>query len=240
MASQDEEVKLLGFWVSPFVKRVEWALKLKGVEYEYVEEDIFNKSPKLLELNPVLQKVPVLVHDEKVILESFLILEYVDETWKQCPLLPQHPYDRAMARFWAKFAEEVLLESTWMAVCSQGDEKERALKSAIEALEKIEGELKGKEMKYLGGERIGYLDLALGWISYWLPVLEEVGSVKIVDSARFPSTTAWMSNFVEHPAIKHRLPSRDEMVVYYQWRIKETASRIASAPASASPSARKD
>ncbi|KAL6986730.1 glutathione transferase, partial [Sarracenia purpurea var. burkii] len=42
-----------------------------------------------------------------------------------------------------------------MALCTQGKEKERTLKSAIEALEKIEGELKRSENKYFGGESIG-------------------------------------------------------------------------------------
>ncbi|KAL6958208.1 glutathione transferase [Sarracenia purpurea var. burkii] len=228
MGRQDEEVKLLGFWVSPVVKRVEWALKLKSVEYEYVEEDIFNKSPKLLELHQVHKKVPMLVHGDKVIVESLLILEYVDETWKQCPLLPLHPYHTAMARFWASFAEDKLLRGVWMALCTQGEEKERTLKSAIEALEKIEGELKRSENKYFGGECIGYLDLALGWISYLLPIWEEVGSMKIVDPTRFPAITAWMNNFLEHPVIKHTLPPRDAMLAYFQWRSKEIGSLLAS------------
>uniref|UniRef100_A0A5B7BQF1 Probable glutathione S-transferase n=1 Tax=Davidia involucrata TaxID=16924 RepID=A0A5B7BQF1_DAVIN len=217
-----QEVKLLSLWVSPFGCRVEWALKLKGVEYEYIEEDIFNKSPLLLELNPVYKKVPVLIHEGKVILESFLILEYLDEKWKEYPLLPQDPYERATARFWAIFGDYKLLESAWIALRSQGDEKERAVKLSTEALEKIEGELKGK--KFFGGETIGYLDLALGWISYWLPVWEEVGSMTIVDPHKFPGITAWMDNFLSHPVIKNNLPPRDKMMVYFEKRSKELFS----------------
>jgi glutathione S-transferase len=105
-----QDVKLVSFWVSPFAKRVEWALKLKGIDYEYVEKDIFNKSTLLLELNPVHKAVPVLIHAQKPIAESLIILEYIDEIWKQYPLLPHHPYQRALARFWANFSEQKLLD----------------------------------------------------------------------------------------------------------------------------------
>ncbi|XP_050282509.1 glutathione transferase GST 23-like [Quercus robur] len=213
-----QEVKLLSFWPSPFAWRVEWALKLKGVDYEYIEEDIFNKSSLLLELNPVHKLVPVLIHDGKVILESFIILEYIDETWKQNPLLPQHPYEIAQARFWAKFAEEKLLYAAWTAMCSLGEKKENSRKLAIEAVEKIEEVIKGK--KFFGGESIGYLDIALGWIAHWLPIWEEVGSMQIVDPAKFPAIIAWMKNFLNHGLIKHNLPPKDRMLVYFHERSK--------------------
>lgn len=101
-----EEVKLLGLWASPFSCRVELVLKLKGIQYQYIEVDLFNKSPLLLKSNPVHKKIPVLIHNGKPIAESHVILEYIDETWKNNPILPENPYDRAIARFWAKFIDE--------------------------------------------------------------------------------------------------------------------------------------
>jgi len=122
------------------------------------------------------------------------------------------------------------LKDTVMAMCTQfEEEKEGYLKQAIESLEKIEEVLIKGKSKFFGGEKIGYLDIAFGWISYWLPVWEEVGSMKIVDPILFPSTTVWMENFRNHPVIKDKLPPRDETVVYYQWRSKEIGAILAAA-----------
>ena len=101
-----EEVKLFGTWASVFSRRIEVALKLKGVQFEYIEENLSNKSPALLKYNPVHKKIPVLVHSGKPVAESLVILEYIDETWKHNPILPTDPYEKAMARFWAKYMDD--------------------------------------------------------------------------------------------------------------------------------------
>lgn len=103
-------------------------------------------------------------------------------------------------------------------MCSQGEEKQKALQQTIEAMEKIEGELEGKH-QFFGGESIGYLDIILGWISYHLSVWEEVGSMQILDPVKFPATTAWINRFLEHPVIKDfTLPPREKMLVYFHQR----------------------
>jgi glutathione S-transferase len=103
----EKSVKVFGMWASPMVIRVEWALRLKGVAYEYIDEDLGNKSDALLRYNPVTKQVPVLVHDGEPIGESAIIVEYIDEVWKDgYPIMPADPYERAQARFWARYANE--------------------------------------------------------------------------------------------------------------------------------------
>lgn len=103
------EVKLIATPQSIPCARIEWAMKIKGVEYEYLKENLLSKSDLLLQSNPVHKKVPVLLHNGTTIAESLVILEYIDDTWKHNPLLPQDPYERAQARFWAKFIDEKVL-----------------------------------------------------------------------------------------------------------------------------------
>ncbi|KAH9609444.1 hypothetical protein KSS87_021343 [Heliosperma pusillum] len=55
-----EQVKLFGVWGCPFSTRVEMALKLKGIEYDFVIEDMRNKSEELLKYNLITKKIPIL------------------------------------------------------------------------------------------------------------------------------------------------------------------------------------
>lgn len=101
-------VKLFGKLESPFVLRVELALKLKGVEYEYVYGPLPDVIARELKNNIVNEKDPVLIHDGKPIAESLVIIEYIDEIWKGTgrSILPTDPYERAVARFLAKYADD--------------------------------------------------------------------------------------------------------------------------------------
>ncbi|TKY65946.1 glutathione S-transferase [Spatholobus suberectus] len=225
MTSSQEDVTLLGVLASPFVCRVKIALKLKGVEYKYVEENLADKSDLLLKSNPVYKKVPVFVHNEKPIPESLVIVEYIDETWKHNPILPSEPYRRASARFWSKFIDDKVVGAAWKAVFTV-DEKEREnnVTETFEALQFLENEL--KDHKFFGGKEVGLVDIAAVFIAFWIPMFQEVAGLELFTSEKFPKLYKWSQEFINHPVVKESLPPRDPVFGSFKGRYESlTASK---------------
>ncbi|TKY74413.1 Glutathione transferase GST 23 [Spatholobus suberectus] len=205
-----ESLTLIGFWGSPFALRVKWALELKGIRYQYVEEDLSNKSAMLLQYNPVYKKVPVLVHDGKPLAESLVILEYIDETWEQNPLLSHDPYEKAKARFWSRFVDEKCVPAVMATFSKGGEEQQKAAQEARENLKTLEGGIEGK--RYFGGENIGFADIAIGWLGYWVRIVEEIVGINLIDKELMAKLDAWIDDFLELPVIKECMPPRDKLL----------------------------
>lgn len=105
-----EDVVVLDLGLSPFGVRVRIALAEKGVEFDWREEDLRNKSDLLLKMNPVHKKIPVLIHKGKAVCESLNIIQYIDEVWNhKSRLLPDDPFERANARFWADYIDKKVI-----------------------------------------------------------------------------------------------------------------------------------
>ncbi|XP_010325821.1 probable glutathione S-transferase [Solanum lycopersicum] len=205
------DVKLLGLWYSPFSHRVEWALKFKGVQYEFIEQDLQNKSPILLESNPIYKKVPVLIHNGKPICESIVILEYIDEVFEGPSILPKDPYNRALARFWVKFFEDKG-PSMRKSILLKGEEQEKAKEEVFEMLRILDNELKGK--KFFVGDKFGFVDIVANAGALWLGVLEEVSGVVLVTKEKFPNFCVWRDEYCTQN--KEYLPSRDELLIRFK------------------------
>ena len=92
-------LELYHFDRSPAAQKVRLALAEKGLDWDgHYIETCFDKrdqhDPGYLKLNP-RGVVPTLVHDGRVIRESNVILEYIEDAFPAPPLRPADPYERA-------------------------------------------------------------------------------------------------------------------------------------------------
>ncbi|KAK7270130.1 hypothetical protein RIF29_23051 [Crotalaria pallida] len=119
--------------------------------------------------------------------ESTVILEYIEETWPQNPLLPKHTHERALARFWINFGEDSIASITDLFLWTSKDEQERAIAitKAQETLRVIEEQGLG-DYKFFGGNNIGMVDIIYGCHSHWLEGLEEIAGMKLIEPNKFP------------------------------------------------------
>ncbi|KAJ0780241.1 putative glutathione transferase [Helianthus annuus] len=210
-----DEVKLYGVEISPFVTRVKIALNLKGINYEFIQEDLNNKSPDLLKYNPVYNKVPVLVHNGNPISESVVIIEYIDDVWKGVPIMPNDAYEKAQARFWVKFIAEKCHRAIFKVISSHGEEQ--AVAEAHEQLQFLENELNVRGNKFFGGDNIGLVDICAGYTVFWAGAAEEaIGTEVVVTKDKFPKIREWCDNCINCQVVKDGLPPRESLVAYYK------------------------
>ncbi|KAJ8443250.1 hypothetical protein Cgig2_010145 [Carnegiea gigantea] len=207
-----KEVALFDYWPSPFGMRVRVALAEKGVDYEYREEDLpKGKSELLVKMNPVHKKVPVLIHNNRPVCESLIIVQYIEEVWShKSPLLPSDPYQKALARFWADFIDKKTYETGKWVWTTKDEEQEAAKKEFIDHFKLLEQQLGDKP--YFGGDSFGFVDVALIPFYSWFYVYETLGNFKIQESC--PKIIAWAKRCMQKESVAKSLPDQKKVYEY--------------------------
>jgi maleylacetoacetate isomerase len=95
-------LKLYSYWRSSAAYRVRIALELKSIDYEIVPVSLLpgvaeHRQDEYRERNPQML-VPFLEDGNVGIAQSQAILEYLEEKYSECPLLPELPAERAAVR----------------------------------------------------------------------------------------------------------------------------------------------
>ncbi|KAL4297024.1 hypothetical protein GQ457_12G009060 [Hibiscus cannabinus] len=142
--------------------------------------------------------------------ESLVILEYIQETWKANPILPQDPYDKAMARFWAKFLDDKCLPAIRKVAFSPENEREEAAEEVRDCLKTLESALNGK--RFFGGDAIGMVDIEANFVGFWLRIIQEVTGEELLSVEKLPELFKWTEEFVSCSVVKKSLPPKDKVL----------------------------
>jgi glutathione S-transferase len=183
--------------------RVKIALHEKGLPYERVTLNLAKKDqkrPEFLKLNPY-GKVPVIDEDGKVLFESCIINEYLDDKYPNPPLTPKDPYLRGRGRVLVDYALNYVHEPYWALRgemlkpeaerdAAVVEEKRRTLQNLLQYLEQALG-----DKSYFVGD-LSLTDIAV------VPRFLRMETYGALPSVSLPRLGAWLRRMKERPSVK--------------------------------------
>jgi glutathione S-transferase len=204
-------MKIIGSYVSPYVRKVLACIALKGLDYEIDPITPFFGGEEFARLSP-LRRIPVLIDGDLVLSDSTVICAYLDEAYPGRPLLPSAPADRARARWleeyadtrlgdltiWGLFYQKFVHPAVWGAPGDAGRIETTLNEGLPAALDYLEGELPASG--YLFGE-IGLADIS---IASFFRNAAYAGFE--IDGAHWPNTAAFVARTLAHDCIARFLP----------------------------------
>lgn len=157
-------MKLYGSLVSPYVARVAFAARLKGIKLEPEMPAGGIKTPEFLNLNPI-GKMPALEADGRVIAESMVMLDYLEDAFPTPALLPASAIDRAQARLLARIVDLYVTATGryFFTNMNPATRKADEVATGVEAYRKSLAQLEHfmGEGPYAVGDKLGYADVAM-------------------------------------------------------------------------------
>ena len=208
-------MKIVGSFVSPYVRKVLAALHLKGLDYEIDPITPFFGGEEFERLSP-LRRIPLLIDGDLVLGDSSVICEYLDEAHGGYQLYPKDVRDRARARWleeyadsrlgdvfiWGLFYQRIVHPIVWG---EPGDAAriEMTLAQALpRELDWLERQV--PESGYLFGDAIGMADIAIA--SFFR---NGAYAGFEVDGQRWPRTAAFVERALGHECFARFLPFED-------------------------------
>jgi glutathione S-transferase len=190
-------LKLISHKLCPFVQRAVISLTEKGVPFERIDIDLENKPDWFLKISP-LGKVPVLQVGDKVVFESAVILEYLEETQPK-PLHPKDPLIRAEHRAWMEFGSAVLGDVWVLETTADKDAFNAKVKQASDKFARLEERLVATP--WFDGENFSLVDAVFAPVFRYFDTIDEIGDFGIL--ANKPKIARWRKSLRERPSVRN-------------------------------------
>ena len=142
----------------PFSHRCRFVLYEKGMDFQVIDVDMFNKPEDIAVMNPY-NRLPVLVERDLILYESNIINEYIDERFPHPQLMPADPVMRARARLMLYNMEKELFEHVEALESGKEKQVEKARAHVTDRL--IELSPVFTKTKYMLGDEFTMLDVAI-------------------------------------------------------------------------------
>jgi RNA polymerase-associated protein len=151
-------MKLYSGTTCPFSHRCRIVLYEKGMDFQIVDVDLFDKPEDLATMNPYNQ-TPVLVERELILYESNIINEYIDDRFPHPQLMPADPVLKARARlFLFRFEGDLFshIDAMETGTQRQADKARELVRDNLVQIAPVFA-----HQKYMLGDEFSMLDVAI-------------------------------------------------------------------------------
>ena len=197
-------MKVHGFPLSPFVRKVHVIAAEKGIAIEMVLGKPGEPSPEFLAASP-FRKIPALQDGDFLLADSTAIVTYFDAVQPEPPIAPGTPQQRARAIWFEEFADTLLIAAGGKVLFNRfvgpkllgipGDEAvaEQGLKELAPLLDYLESQAPADG--WLAGNGFSVGDIAVACM------LRSMGYIGLEpDAATHPRTCAWYARVKARPS----------------------------------------
>ncbi len=196
-------IKLITSKFSPYSHKVEMALIEKNIPYEKEVVDLTNR-PEWFVKDAPLGKVPFIYVDDKIIFESSVICEYLEESFPEKPLHSKDLVTKAQERAWMEFSNG-LLASIFGVMVTQNqkgfDNKKMELINKINILEKA---LSKQNSTFFGSEEFMLVDITMASVLKPLFFINNKFNLDLLKDCH--RTSAYVGKLVTQELLQKVLP----------------------------------
>lgn len=206
--------RIIGSYLSPYVRKVLVCLGIKGVAYEIDPIVPFFGNDEFARISP-LRRVPVLIDDEVTISDSTVICEYLEDRYPHPALLPQNVQHRARARWLEEFADSrmgevfiwhfynqlVIKRAVWGEVADEAVLRKAREEEIPQVLDYLEAQLPAEGYIF---DSISVADIAVA------AFFRNAAFARFsIDAQRWSRAAAFVSRLWSHPSFDALRPFED-------------------------------
>ncbi|MBE8166841.1 MAG: glutathione S-transferase family protein [Shewanella sp.] len=206
-----------GIPLSPFVRKVIFALETKNVAFDVNPVTPMGLPADFEKLSP-LKKIPAFEDDLLTVADSSVICEYLEQRYPQNPIYPQDMVARAKVRWYEEYSDTAVLgvcgpiffERIVKKLIMKKEPDENRVQNIIEnELPTVYDYLNEQlsEKGFLVGETLTTADFALG-----ANLMNAFYAEHHIDSTRWPILAAYQSRLFETPLFQNRFAADKAMM----------------------------
>jgi len=183
----------------PYAQRTLLVLGHFKIPHEVVNINLKNKPDWFLE-KTVLGLVPVLEQNDKIVYESAICDEYLDDVYGKQTLLPHDPYVKARAKIMMEAFSTKVIPKFYSLIreCTKEDQIKH-LQDLHNGLKLFEDDLSSK---YFGGNEPSMLDYHIWPFFERMPAVSKLRGVDLLPADKFPKLSKWVETVKQLPAVK--------------------------------------